>query len=138
MLPDGTESQTKEGGAKEEKLRIFKRLKHDFESCVVLVTYGRHDICCPDEEGCGLLHFRNENPAHVYVPRFSSGWRRCADDDVMALLYLPPHLREGWETFSDLDGNLHYQMLVRAIPKSLLFLGEERADLSRLAVECVA
>jgi hypothetical protein len=138
LLPDGTESHAKESEAKDEKLRIFKLLKQDFQHCVVLVTYALHDIPCPNDEGCWLLHFRNENPRHVYVPRFSTGWSRCTEDEVMALLYLPPSLRENWQAFSDLDGNLHYQRLLKLISKSLLFLGEERADLSRLAVECLA
>lgn len=136
-LPDGNASHVKECSAADEKLRIFKLLKRDFPHCVVLVTYALHDISPPDDEGCWLLRFRNENPAHVYVPRFSTGWKRCKEDDVMALLYLPLCLREHWQTFSDLDGNLHYQRLLRVVSKSLLFLGEERADLSRLAVDCL-
>ena len=75
---------------------------------------------------------------HVYVPRFSTGWRRCSEDDVMALLSLPHSHRENWQAFSDVDGSLNDQRLLRTISRPLLFVGEERADLSRLAVERIA
>lgn len=135
-LANGAQSQEKHGRAADEKLFVFDTLREQFPHCVVMVTFCAHAIASPDDGW--LLKFCNENSELSYVPRFSTGWARCEKHEVMALLHFPKYIERQWQMFSDTDGNLRFQSLVEQVKGSFLFLGEERAALSRLVVEHLA
>jgi len=119
---------------------------------VVVVTYSGSKV----ESPAGLrppeavLHLELAVPSvgpTSYTPRFSSGWKR--DEVVMALVRLPLHwLSLQWTSCLEAskvhprDGTrpqrLHLwkltEMLQRTSPEgAVIFLGEERADLSTAA-----
>jgi hypothetical protein len=141
-LADGRTSGIKHGHAKVQKLHVFSSLRKQFPQSAILVTFCGHSITSHDlgDTGTWLMRFQNHDKRYTYVPRFSTGWARCEEEDVMALVYLPPKLEERWETFSSSNGDLHFQHFLTELDQggSFLFLGEERATLSRIAVEHVA
>ena len=138
-LANGLCSAEKQGAASSEKPRVFNALCDQFPEALIVVTYARHCIdgdylVCKDHVVRDIAVGVVEQGGVQYVPRYSTGWRRCAPWEVRAIVGVPMHMSP--ELLYD-QVNLWDLISVGARAKGgpCLFLGEEGADLSRCAAQ---
>jgi hypothetical protein len=158
-LADGSQSSYKSGAAAAEKARVFEDLCVQFPWSLVAVTYSRQfpvprpklrDKLIMD---VAVLPIQGTVGATTvsYVPRCSSGWARCAPDEVRALIRIPlcwapeyyTHAAP-WSSALIMHPNgsqvLDFPRLLAAYTprksstSKVLFLGEGQADLSAACI----
>lgn len=137
-LSNGQCSAEKQGAASSEKPRVFNSLCEQFPEALVLVTYARHWV---DEGSLRSDHHvvwdvsvGVEAKGEVqYIPRYSTGWRRCDPNEVRAIIGIPKGVVI--QLYSQVDLWDLISTRFRGKGGTCLFLGEEGADLSRCAAQ---
>ena len=166
QLATGNFSQQGCGVRGEEKVNVFKSLCQQFPFAAVVVTYAHHDIkpTVDVEQDTVISDLLVNVPISPisgtqYVPRNSTGEKRCGSGDIRAIVRMPSrYSSQGasvWQAMSSrpaADGNgnesvLHLYRLTECFvptafqgdngwePEACIFLGEEACDLSRCVAE---